>query len=143
MIETTNDIESREDIDRLMQVFYRRAMTDDRIGRIFTDVARLDLEKHLPIIGDFWEAIIFGTRDYAARGRNPLKVHGDLNLKFPLVSAHFERWLSIFEMTVDDLFAGERADFAKMRAAAIARRMHGYVSGAETGIDVDSVQKIA
>lgn len=129
-----NDIESRGDIDRLMLEFYSRALADETIGYLFTDVARLDLERHLPIIGDFWDAILFGSRDYASRGRNPLQVHAELDRKSALGGEHFERWIFIFERTVDDLFAGERAAFAKMRAVSIANRMRNYVRGVP-GID--------
>ena len=121
------DIQTRHDIDRLMQVFYERALADDVIGYIFTDVAHLDLEHHLPIIGDFWESLLFGTGNYARHGRNPLLVHRELDAKSPLIREHFERWLEIFTATVDDLFAGERADFIKLRAAAIASRMLGFL----------------
>ena len=55
------DIENRKDIDLLMVRFYERAMSDDQIGYIFTDVAKLDLDHHLPIIGDFWETLLFRT----------------------------------------------------------------------------------
>ncbi len=48
-----NDIETRADIDDLMNRFYARAINDETIGYIFTDVAKLDLEHHLPVIGDF------------------------------------------------------------------------------------------
>ena len=37
------DIENRQDIDELMLAFYKRAIADDLIGFIFTDVAKLDL----------------------------------------------------------------------------------------------------
>lgn len=47
------DIETRADIDRLMVKSYERAIADNVIGYIFTDVARLDLKHHLPVIGDF------------------------------------------------------------------------------------------
>ena len=56
------DIQTRADIDDLMLHFYARAMSDAVIGCIFTDVARLDLENHLPIIGDFWE-LCFSARE--------------------------------------------------------------------------------
>ena len=117
------DIETRADIDRLMHVFYERAMSDLVIGYIFTDVAHLDLEHHLPIIGDFWESLLFGTPAYARHSRNPLQVHKELHTKSALTHEHFERWLEIFTATVDDLFAGERADYLKVRAGAIAGRM--------------------
>jgi hemoglobin len=57
-------IVSRADIDRLMNHFYSKATKDDVIGYIFTDIAKLDLEHHLPIIGDFWETLLFRTGNY-------------------------------------------------------------------------------
>lgn len=129
MLKLMRDIENREDIDELMRLFYSRAINDEVIGYIFTDVAKLDLEHHLPIIGDFWETLLFQTGRYARYGRNPLQVHAALNEKTPLLAKHFRRWLEIFEKSVDELFAGERADFLKLRASAIANRMLNFVSG--------------
>jgi len=106
-----------------MQHFYRDAIADEKIGFIFTDVVRLDLEHHLPIIGDFWETLLFRSGDYARHGRNPLQVHIELNENVQLTPDHFQRWLEIFATTVDSLFAGETAEFIKMRAEAIAVRM--------------------
>jgi hemoglobin len=123
------DIENRQDIDALMRLFYERAIADGTIGYIFTDVANLDLEHHLPIIGDFWETMLFQSGSYAQHGRNPLQVHAALNEKVELLPKHFRRWLEIFERSVDELFTGERAEFLKMRAAAIANRMLNFVSG--------------
>lgn len=123
------DIESRADIDDLLNRFYSKALTDDLIGYIFTDVAKLDLDRHLPVIGDFWEALLFGARQYQKRGRNPLQIHGELNLKTPLRLEHFRRWLEIFRATIDESFSGERAEFAKSRAESIANRMLNFVVG--------------
>ncbi len=123
------DIQSRADIDDLMNRFYARAMSDDVIGYIFTDTAKLDLETHLPVIGDFWETLILGANNYQKRGRNPMQIHAALNLKTPLRAEHFGRWLEIFWKTVDESFVGERAEFAKTRAEAIANRMLNFVSG--------------
>lgn len=122
------DIENRDDIDRLMVRFYSAALADEAIGYIFTDVAKLDLETHLPVIGDFWETILFQTGAYSRYGRTPLSVHGELNEKTPLLFDHFLRWLELFEASVDEEFAGENADFIKSRAHAIANRMFMYVS---------------
>ena len=123
------DIENREDINALMRSFYQRAIGDEVIGYIFTDVAKLDLEHHLPIIGDFWETLLFGSGNYQKHGRNPLQVHALLNLKTPLFPKHFRRWLEIFTETIDEMFTGTRAEFAKSRAEAIANRMLNFVSG--------------
>jgi hemoglobin len=121
-----NDIETRTDIDLLMRVFYQRALEDDVIGHIF-DIAGLDLEKHLPIIGDFWESLLFTTGAYAKHGRNPLVVHKELDMKVSLEPQHFGRWLEVFAKSVDEEFAGTRAEFIKSRARAIAERMQQYI----------------
>jgi hemoglobin len=121
------DIETRKDIDALMGKFYQRAFADDKIGFIFTDVVKLDLEHHLPIIGDFWDSLLLGAKNYQKRGRNPLQIHGEINQKTPLTIEHFRRWLEIFRKTTDEMFTGERADFAKSRAESIANRMMNFI----------------
>ena len=118
------DIETREDIDELMLEFYRKAVSDELIGYIFTDVAKLDLEHHLPIIGDFWEMMLFGTVNFPAKyGRSPMQVHHAMNEKENLKAEHFGRWVKLFCETVDEKFAGERAELAKVRAVSIAETM--------------------
>lgn len=124
------DIETRADIDDLMNRFYAKAMTDEKIGYIFTDVAKLNLEHHLPIIGDFWETMLFGTGNYHKHGRNPMRVHGELNQKSGLSFEHFNRWLELFDETIDETFTGETSAYLKTRAHAIANRMLEYVSRA-------------
>ena len=121
------DIGNREDIDLLMREFYTAAMVDDTIGYIFTEVAKLDLGHHLPVIGDFWETLLFQSGTYSRHGRNPLIVHGELNQKTPLLPEHFSRWLEIFRAKIDDLFEGERAEFLKFRAEMMADRMLSFI----------------
>ncbi|HXG86145.1 MAG TPA: group III truncated hemoglobin [Pyrinomonadaceae bacterium] len=122
------DIETRADIDDLMNRFYSKALNDEVIGYIF-EIAKLDLERHLPVIGDFWETLLFGGGNYRKHGCNPLRIHAELNLKTPLLSKHFRRWLKIFTETIDEMFAGTRAELAKSRAGMIAERMLNFVSG--------------
>jgi hemoglobin len=128
LMEVKRDIENRDDIDRLMVGFYTAALADEKIGYIFKDVAKLDLKSHLPVIGDFWETILFQNGVYAKYGRTPLIVHGELSEKTRLLFDHFTRWLELFEAAVDGDFEGPNADFIKSRAHAIANRMFMYVS---------------
>lgn len=123
MASERNDILGRDDIDALMKEFYRVAFADPAIGYIFTDIAKMDLEEHLPVIGDFWEGILFGARKYVARGRNPMAIHRQLSDKEPLREEHFIRWLELFRGAVDRLFNGPNAENIKWRAAQIADRM--------------------
>lgn len=117
------DIDSRADIDALIAAFYARATTDEVIGFFFTDVVQLDLAHHLPLIGDFWETILFGTDAYRKHGRSPVKVHAALHARAYIEPRHFARWLELFTTTVDAMFVGPRAHFAKQRSQAIARRI--------------------
>ncbi len=124
------DIETRQQIETLMTDFYSKALNDDVIGYLFTEVAKLDLEHHLPIIVDFWEMVLFQTINFQEKyGRSPMQVHLKLNEKSPLKKEHFTRWLRLFNETIDKSFAGENADLAKMRAVSIANTMLIKVTG--------------
>jgi hemoglobin len=118
------DIEKREDIDELVAEFYRKAITDEVIGYIFTDVAALDLEKHLPIIADFWQMLLLGGVNFQAKyKRSPMQTHHHLNEKERLRPEHFGRWVKLFCETVDEKFTGPTATLAKARAVSIAGTM--------------------
>jgi len=122
-IETMNekkDIETRTDIEHLIQCFYEKALIDQQIGFIFTDIAKIDLKNHLPHLFDFWENILLKPNGYK---KNVLKVHLDLNKKVNLRPEHFERWLNLFSATVDKLFEGIIANNAKNKALSIATVM--------------------
>lgn len=122
------DIETREDIDLWMRRFYEKAFADDLLGYIFKDVAKLDLDEHLPVIGDFWETLLLGNNVYQIHGRNPLQIHAFLNEKTLLTAKHFQRWLEIFFDLTDEMFTGEHAEFAKLRANAIANRFQNFMA---------------
>lgn len=115
-----NDIETRADIDLLLRRFYTRAMEDASIGYLFTEVARLDLDHHLPRIGNFWEQVLFQRPVYVGQ---PIAAHIPLHQAATLQAAHFQRWFEIWADTIDVLFEGEMATQAKRRAAIIAESM--------------------
>lgn len=97
-------------------------MTDPFIGFIFTFYAKIDLQKHLPVIADFWETVLFQNPVYKG-GAKAMSVHSDLNRKIPLKNQYFTRWLYLFHSTVDELFEGTVANKAKDRATSIAALM--------------------
>lgn len=121
-----HDIETSADCERLVRSFYGRAMTDPIIGFIFTDVARLDLEAHVPVIASFWATVLLGERSYAGGAFRP---HADLNAKVPLQRGHFERWLVLWRESVDELFAGARAEEAKGHALRVATAFYNRLQG--------------
>ena len=115
--EIAHDITTRADCERLVRAFYSTALTDPVIGFLFTDIARLDLEAHVPRITNFWETVLLGARSY---GGGAFRPHLELNLKVRLRRGHFDRWLHLWSATVDELFVGERAELAKAHAARVA-----------------------
>jgi hemoglobin len=135
MAAALSDISSREDCERLVRAFYGRALTDPVIGFIFVDVAHLDLEAHVPKIASFWETILLGAQSYAGGAFRP---HAALNAQVQLRAGHFERWLWLWRATVDELFAGERAELAKSHAERVARAFHARLRMLDAGPVGDS-----
>jgi hemoglobin len=111
------DIETRDDCERLVRTFYGAALEDPIIGWIFTDVARLDLEAHIPVLTDFWDTLLLGARSYDRGAFHP---HATLHAKVPLRAGHFDRWLALWYETLNELFAGPRAEAAKAHAFRLA-----------------------
>ena len=120
MKDLKNDIADREDLLRLLEVFYKKIFADPSISYIFTEVAHMNIEEHLPVIADFWETVLFQKNIYT---KNAMQVHVILNQKTPLTPDHFNTWLKYFNETVDELYAGVNAFAIKQRALSIATIM--------------------
>jgi len=114
------DIQNRNDIDVLMRDFYGRLLANPAINYVFTTVAKIDLEAHLPTIGDFWEQNLLHTGNYK---NNVLQIHQLLNGKEKLSAELFEIWLEHFYTAIDANFSGENSEKAKTRALSIATIM--------------------
>ncbi len=95
------DIANREDIDLLVKTFYTKLLNDNTVNYIFTDVVKINVETHLPVIADFWESILLNRNIY---NNNPMKIHLDIQHKTPLSKHHFDTWLFYFNATIDKLF---------------------------------------
>lgn len=121
------DIQCRADLEVLLSTFYNRLLGDESIAYVFTDVAKINLQEHLPVITDFWELSLFHTGNYR---NNPMQIHQNLNAEEKLTDAHFDTWLQHFNLTIDDLFSGDNAEKIKTRALSIATVMKIKLSGA-------------
>lgn len=105
-----NDIKTRTDIENLVNDFYGKVQNDQLLGPVFMHI---DWPHHLPVMYDFWSSILLGDQSY--RG-NPLQKH----LPLPIEGKHFAQWLKLFTETVNENFAGDKAEEVKMRAESIA-----------------------
>lgn len=115
-----NDIENREDLEILLFKFYSKLLSDETVSYIFTDVAKINLDTHLPKIIDFWNLSLFGKGNYSS---NVMKIHLDLNAEEKLNEKHFKTWLNHFYSTVDENFSGNNAEIIKTKALSIATVM--------------------
>lgn len=130
------DIQTRADCERLVRAFYGKALVDPMIGFIFTDVAQLDLEAHVPRVTSFWETVLLGAGSYRGGAFAP---HAALHARTPLRAGHFERWLALWRETVDELFEGERAQLAKAHAARVAEAFQRRLAHVSADLEGDEL----
>lgn len=129
-------IQSRADIEVIIKDFYAKMLQDPIVGFIFVDVAKIDLDSHIPLIVDFWSDIVFKQlADNKARlyQGNVLKKHLEINQLVSLKAGHFTRWLYLFEQSIDTAFTGDNADLMKHRAHLVADSINAAIDKRKKG----------
>ena len=111
------DILNKDDLYLLVNEFYKKLLTDDRISYIFTEVVKIKLEEHLPILVTFWSQVLLGTGGYS---NNLTQIHLDVNLKEHLTPELFSIWLEHFNTSVDEHFIGDNSEKIKTQALNLA-----------------------
>ncbi len=114
------DIQNRDDIVLLVDKFYAKVLKDELIGVFFIEIVKLDTKVHIPIMYNFWESTLLGSRNYQG---NPMIKHIQLNRMKAIKPEHFERWINLWEETVIENFSGEKASLAIQRAKQIGELM--------------------
>lgn len=130
-----SDLRGAEDVRALVDGFYAKVQNDPLISPIFNDVARTEWAHHLPVMYRFWESLLFQAGSYVG---NPYLKH----VVLPVNAEHFQRWLSLFTSTVDELFAGNKAEEAKTRAHMIAdvfQKRMGLVPTTDVRIQINRI----
>ncbi len=127
-----HDIRNTHDVKQFVNNFYDRVRADSVLGNIFDDIAHVNWPRHLPLMYQFWETILFTRPGYKG---NPLLPHVELNesmqrdLGIGLQTSDFERWTELFHATIDELFSGPCAEKAKRSAVRIGQHILASVSG--------------
>ncbi|MDZ4823572.1 MAG: group III truncated hemoglobin [Flavobacteriales bacterium] len=103
------EIETREDVVQLVDAFYSKVLSDDLLAPHFE---RINFPEHKPRIIQFWSFVLLNEEGYTT---NVFDKHRNLKID----QRHFDRWLELFNKTVDELFVGEKANDAKFRAKTI------------------------
>jgi hemoglobin len=117
---TKKDISNKEDIKLLVDAFYKRVVDDPVIGLLFTETFKVNWERHLPKMYDFWENVLFMSGGYSG---NPMEVHTRLHNTAHFGKEHFDRWKRLWVLSVNKHFKGETAELAKRKATSIAAIM--------------------
>jgi hemoglobin len=113
-------LESRADIEHLVNSFYAKVTKDELISFFFTNIAKVEWNKHLPKMYAFWESILFGQMTYKG---NPMGAHFPINEIRAMEQKHFDRWLELWKATIEENFAGQNADMAIYKSENIAKLM--------------------
>jgi hemoglobin len=108
------DINSRQDVFKLVNTFYAQIRKDEKLGPIFNPIIK-DWDAHIALLTDFWETNLFFVKKYKG---NPLEAHvkADSFHNHIINEKHFGHWINLWFKTIDSLFEGERAQLAKNRA---------------------------
>ena len=114
MQDSVNDITSLDDIKLFVDAFYTQVQQDQLIGPIFNSVIQDRWPVHLEKMYGFWQTVLLNERAYSG---SPFPPHA----KLPIEKQHFDRWLKLFNSTIDINFKGDKADEAKWRAAKMAQ----------------------
>ena len=107
------DIENIADIQLFVDEFYDKVRGDELIGPVFAAVISGDWQPHLDRMYAFWNAALFGVPGFKG---NPFAKHAPL----PIAPEHFDRWLELFSITINDHFKGPMAEETKHRAGLMA-----------------------
>ena len=101
------------DIKLLVDDFYDKVKIDPLLGPVFNGVLKDHWPEHMEKLYRFWQTILLEEHTYHG---SPFVPHAQL----PIEKKHFDRWIKLFEETVDDHFIGEKATEAKWRANKMA-----------------------
>ncbi len=110
---------NRENIERLVRLFYPMILKDETVGPFFIEKLGADIgsdvwQEHLLLISDFWASVALGDGAYQG---NPLAPH----FQMPGISrAAFARWLALFAEAADQVYTPQAGEFFKTRSRIIA-----------------------
>jgi len=118
-LELQNNI-TRENVKRLMYLFYTRAMQDEVLGPFFinelgNDINNQDWQEHIELLADFWLAELMGEKTYKGN------IYG-AHIKVPHISREsFAKWIKLFSMSADEVYITSVADTFKKKGVDLSK----------------------
>ncbi|MGO4378950.1 group III truncated hemoglobin [Pseudoduganella sp. RAF19] len=106
-----------ESITNLVHRFYDDVRADPELGPVFNNAIGDQWDTHLGRMVDFWSTVMLGSRQFQGN------VYGKHMVLQGIEPKHFERWLALFEATVERMFDGEDEKEFKVVAHRIAQSL--------------------
>jgi hemoglobin len=114
------DLDCKDNIALFVRSFYTKLLADDQLSPIFHDVAKIDLEQHIPRICSYWEKLLLGDKSYQ---RHTMNIHREIDNQQAFTAHDFELWLQHFTNTARFEFSGPKSERAVVVASTIAKNM--------------------
>lgn len=108
------EIKDIEQVRKLVDRFYDKVRKDPLLSPVFEERLGNGWEKHLEKMYRFWQTVLLEEHTYFG---SPFSPHASM----PIEKKHFEKWLELFNQTLDEAFIGEKAEEAKWRAEKMAQ----------------------
>ena len=90
----------------MVDTFYGKVREGELLANIFNTKTQDKWPEHLEKMYSFWQTVLFEEHTYFG---SPFTPHAQLSVNIE----HFNKWLQLFNATIDDLFIGEKAERAK------------------------------
>lgn len=101
----------------LVDAFYNKVRSDELLAATFNDRIGDKWPEHLEKMYRFWQTVLLDEHTYFG---SPFPPHARL----PVGKEHFDRWILLFNKTIDENFEGEKANEARWRAEKMAEMFH-------------------
>jgi hemoglobin len=112
------DIKNEEDVELFIRAFYGKALKDEQLAPFFK---HMNFENHVPKMIHFWA---FALLDRGGYKTDVTQLH----INMPIKKEHLDRWIELFNGTIDSLFEGEKAKAAKDRAFVMRWTMESKIN---------------
>lgn len=120
-MENRTEITELEHVKLLVDSFYAKVRKDELLKDIFDDVIGDPWPEHLEKMYRFWQTVLLDERTYSGR---PFAPHMNL----PVDQEHFNRWLNLFEETLEEHFYGQNVEAARWQANRMAQMFYLKIS---------------
>ena len=103
-------------VSNLVENFYARVRAHPLLGPVFQNEIDDNWAPHLATMKDFWSSVAMNTGRYSGK---PFPAHMKLT---GITPAHFNIWLALFRLTLEELSdSAETVEYFMERANRIAR----------------------